>query len=317
MAHMRRGAFEEAWRISDEVLRKRRGQSCEHLPPHEQWLWKGESLADRRVLVRCQHGLGDTIQFVRYTSLVKRVAARVIVQAQSELLPLLRCLDDQCDELLTMEEKVVDYDVAVEVMELAHVFRTTQASIPFHVPYFSISGAQPDQWSAENRGRWGRPSSNTAFHAGLVWAAGDWDERRSIPFELVRQLAKEADSIQWHIFQRGAPLADWDGSFGINAGADDVLEAAKRIAALDLLISVDSMPAHLAGALAVPIWTLLHSEGDWRWMKDRADSLWYPTMRLFRQQKPGDWESVIEEVGVNLQNRFGSLSGNRLCAALW
>jgi ADP-heptose:LPS heptosyltransferase len=99
-----------------------------------------------------------------------------------------------------------------------------------------------------------------------------------------------------HIIQRGSGLAERPPGFGIVSGSDDLTKAAEMIAALDLMISIDSMPAHLAGALAVPTWTLLQSPSDWRWMDDRDDSPWYPTMRLFRQPAGGDWSAVITEV---------------------
>src|SRR5207248_2035593 len=117
-----------------------------------------------------------------------------------------------------------------------------------------------------------------------------------IPFTLVRQLGNLSDHISWHILQRGNSLKEWHGKFGRNTGSDDILAAARVIAALDLLICVDSMPAHLAGALSVPTWLLLHNRADWRWMVDRDDSPWYPTLRLFRQPRPGDWQSVLAAV---------------------
>jgi hypothetical protein len=179
-----------------------------------------------------------------------------------------------------------EFDIDVELMELPHVFRTTASTLPAEIPY--LHAAPDDSPRGNNLG------------VGLVWAAGDWDERRSLPFRLVRQLAR-TPGVTWHVLQRGAALAEWNNSFGVNSGNDDVLQAARVIAALDLLISVDTLPAHLGGALGIPTWTLLHSDPDWRWMTQRADSPWYPTMRLFRQHRAGDWRSVLAEVRTQLR----------------
>jgi ADP-heptose:LPS heptosyltransferase len=103
-------------------------------------------------------------------------------------------------------------------------------------------------------------------------------------------------------------LQQWPGNFGVISGHDDVLETARVMAALDLMITVDSMPAHLAGALGVPTWTLLHADADWRWMDGREDSPWYPTMRLFRQERAGEWELVIARLVAQLRLRAHSLT---------
>jgi Glycosyltransferase family 9 (heptosyltransferase) len=281
LQHMRAGDFEAAWKVSDEVLRLR--NRCSHLPRHLQWVWNGEPLAGKRVLIRCYHGLGDTVQFIRYAPLVRQLAAHVTVWAQPELLSLLRTMRGSFDELLPLHDASPDceFDIDVELMELPHVFRTTAATTPSDVPYLHVPRTCL--------------GGSGNFNVGLVWAAGDWDERRSIPFNLVRKFAS-APGVTWHILQRGAALHEWNGAFGINSGHDDVLEAARVIAALDLLISVDTLPAHLAGALGTPTWTLLHADADWRWMARRNDSPWYPTMRLLRQRNAGDWQSVIDVV---------------------
>jgi ADP-heptose:LPS heptosyltransferase len=107
--------------------------------------------------------------------------------------------------------------------------------------------------------------------------------------------------ISLHILQRGRPLLQRPLDFGIDSGSDDLYQAARTIVALDLIITIDSMPAHLAGALGVPTWVLLHFDCDWRWMRNRTDSPWYPTMRLFRQKHPGDWRAVIARVKEGLE----------------
>ncbi|MBD0376236.1 MAG: ADP-heptose--LPS heptosyltransferase [Bacteroidota bacterium] len=280
MYHMRRGAFEEAWKFSDAVLQSRAGKPCWHLPRHFQYIWDGTSLEGKRVLVRCYHGLGDTIQFIRYAPLLKATAREVIVWAQPPLIPLLQTVEG-IDRLLPLHDGTpeVEYDADVEVMELPHIFRTTLATIPSTVPYIHVEPMP-------------LPAGNRQLSVGLVWKAGDWDRRRNIPFPFLKPLA-EVQHINLYILQAAATLAGWEEGFGIHPGEYCLYDYARVIRGLDLMISLDSMPVHLAGAQGVPVWNLLHAEADWRWMNHRADSPWYPTMRLFRQQHPGDWASVI------------------------
>jgi hypothetical protein len=276
----RRGDFEGAWRVSDRIRERRAGHRDWTIPRHLQHVWDGGDLTGRRVLIRCYHGLGDTIQFIRYASLVRAVAKSVIVWAQPSLLPLLRCVSG-IDRLLPLHEGApdVEYDVDIEVMELAYAFRSTLATIPHEVPYLAtvplaLNGRRPK--------------------VGIVWRAGDWDARRSIEFEQIASLL-ELTHISWY----GLQIDMGEDTRHTNLHALDVrglVRTARAIRAMDLVISIDSMPAHLAGALGVPVWTLLPYDADWRWLEARSDSPWYPTMRLFRQKTPGDWSSVIDDV---------------------
>ena len=134
---------------------------------------------------------------------------------------------------------------------------------------------------------------------GLIWQSGDWDARRSVAFSEISKLA-DVRGIEWHILQRDAQAAGWDGRFGLLSGGNNPLDDARIMRALDLVISVDTMTAHLAGALGKRTWTLLPVDADWRWMRERDDSPWYPTMRLFRQREAGRWGEVIEEVASGL-----------------
>jgi hypothetical protein len=282
--HMRCGDFRAAWDVSDQLLRERPRTECSRLPRHFQQVWDGTPLTRRRVLIRCYHGLGDTIQFIRYAPLVRSVASEVAVWAQPSLLPLLRTVRG-IDRLLPLHDGAVDadYDVDVESMELAHVFRTTPATIPREIPYLEVP---PEQLHAA------RPA------VGLVWRSGDWDERRSIPFQLLEPLVNLP--VTWYVLQGRPGISERPPGFGIVAGTTGVVEAARTISSLDLLISVDTMAAHLGGALGVPVWTLLPAVADWRWIDEREDSPWYPTMRLFRQRRAGDWRPVAERVADEL-----------------
>jgi hypothetical protein len=286
MLHMRQGDFERAWQLSDAVLAARARLPCDHLPRHWQWVWDGRSLEGQRVLIRCYHGLGDTIQFIRYVPLVKAVAREVTVLAQRELIPLLDTVGG-IDRLLPLEtaEETLSYDVDVESMELAHVFRTTVETVPAKVPYIHAPK--------------GVCRAHDKLAVGIVWAAGNWDRRRSIPASLLAPLA-QLPGVELHNFQVGPALSEARQWPALMARWTDIVAEAALIRTLDLMISIDSLPAHLAGALGVRVWTLLHQKADWRWMEEREDSPWYPTMRLFRQQRAGDWRPVIASVAAEL-----------------
>jgi hypothetical protein len=128
---MRRGDFASAWELSDRILRARAGVPCWHLPRHEQWIWNGDPLGGKRVLVRCYHGLGDTAQFIRYLPALRRITREVYLWVQAELIPLVERVPG-VDRILPLHDGTpeIDYDVDVEIMELAHVFRTTLDTIP-------------------------------------------------------------------------------------------------------------------------------------------------------------------------------------------
>lgn len=288
LQYMRQGAFEKAWEFSDAVLQERRGKPCWHWPRHYQYIWDGTPLQGKRVLVRCYHGLGDTIQFIRYMPLLKAVAAEVIVWAQAPLIPLIETVEG-VDRILPLHDGTpeVAYDVDVESMELPHIFRTTLQTIPATIPYLHVAPKA-------------LPKKPGQLAVGLVWQGGDWDESRSLLFEQLQPLAK-VEGVQFFILQANAAAAGWDGTLGVPACGSSLYEDACTIKGLDLLISVDTMTAHLAGALGTNVWNLLQADADWRWMEGRADSPWYPTMRLFRQSVPGDWNGVVEEVIKALQ----------------
>jgi hypothetical protein len=287
---MRRGDFESAWCISDRVMRERNGQPCHELPRHQQWIWDGSAIDGRDVLVRCYHGLGDTIQFWRYLPLLRARARRVTAWVPPRLIPLLETTNGW-DRLMPLHDGTpgVDYEVDVEIMELPHLFRTTADSVPATIPYFNVT-------PMPLRRHYQRPA------VGIVWSAGDWNANRSIPIDTLRPLFDVP--VDWYLLQGGAAATELEGT-GPVLGADDLMEAARALRALDLLITIDSMPAHLAGALGTQVWTLLPFAADWRWMVERDDSPWYPTMKLFRQERAGDWAGVIARVSSLLHAVVG------------
>jgi hypothetical protein len=289
MEHMRRGEFDQAWRNSDILLGRHLAAppAATDVPRHQQVIWNGASLQGKRVLVRCYHGLGDTIQFIRYIPLLKAIAAHVTVWAQPSLITLLSTAEE-IDRMISLHDGTpdCDYEADVEVMELPYVFRTTVETIPARVPYFHLDASTLE---------------DCRMKVGLVWRGGDWDPRRDVPFDLLTQLA-EIQEISFYALQQETSAFEHHERFKmiLPAGAD-ALTTARLMRALDLVISIDSMPAHLAGALGLRTWTLLQKDADWRWMSDRRDSPWYPTMRLFRQQQAGDWEPVVAQVKTELR----------------
>lgn len=297
------GDFATAWRISDTVLaaRRERGLRCAGQPYHLRWLWDGQTLEGRRVLVRCYHGLGDVLQFIRFAKPLRRLASHVAVQAVPPLLPLLRCVRgvDEVVPLALDGEPCADLEI--ELMEIPHALRVSLATIPRRVPYLMIDRDRVHARRAE-LGRPGRAK------IGLVWAAGGWKPERSVPLSLMRRLSDRAD-LDFVNLQRGPALAELDmlrprpGWIEWGERCEDLFETAITVAALDLVISVDTVIAHLGGALAVPVWTLLHSDADWRWLVGRLDSPWYPTTRLFRQKHAGDWHGVVADVAAALDGQ--------------
>jgi hypothetical protein len=275
---MRRGDFDAAWDLSDASVRARAGVPCWHLPRDRQSIWNGTPIDGKRVLVRCYHGLGDTVQFIRYAPMLRERAREVLVWAQPSLLPLLFDVDG-IDALLPLHDgtPAAHYDVDVEVMELAHVFRSNAETLPRSIPYLR---AEPSPLPPRD-----------GLAVGVVWKAGDWNSSRSVPPEALEPLFG-VDGVTFFSLQRDETHPQLQAL----EGTDDPLLTARLIRAMDLVISVDTFPAHLAGALGARVWTLLPEMCDWRWMEERGDTPWYPTMRLFRQQRQGDWSSVFADV---------------------
>lgn len=284
---MLRGDYRRAWRESDAI--ERRGAP----DPHR--FWNGKPLAGEDVMLRCLHGLGDTIQFIRYAPLIRAQARQLTVEAQPSLKTLLQKAN-VADAVITWGEAEPPWTQQVEVNELPRIFRTTLASIPHQCPYIHLPGTVV---------RAGEPGT---LRVGIVWTASEFNPLRSVPFcELIPLFRKR--KVSFFSLQAGsacADLASWSGRVeNLCENANSVLETAQHMLKLDLVITVDTMTAHLAGALGIPVWTLLPFACDWRWMMDREDSPWYPQMRLFRQSTPGEWGPVMRRVGASL-NRLAA-----------
>jgi hypothetical protein len=283
----RRGDLAGAWRVSDRIAARGPSPPADRTPRHFQRIWDGTPVAGRRVLVRCYHGLGDTIQFVRYAPRLAAEAREVTWWAQPELLPLVASARG-VDRVLPLHDGApdIDYDVDVESMELPYVFRSTLTTIPAEVPYLRVPAAALPP-----------PPPNV----GIAWRGGRWDTRRSIPFMLLARLLR-IPGVTWWSLQHRAEAHEVHANLR-RLDAVSVAALASVMQGLDLVVSIDSLCAHLAGALGRPVWTLLARPADWRWLVERDDSPWYPSMRLFRQRRPGDWPQVLEDVARELMTR--------------
>ena len=286
MAAMLGGNFEAAWRESDLIVR-RGGRD-----PHR--FWEGEDLRGKRVIVRCLHGFGDAIQFLRYLPRLAALAAEVIVEVPPRMVSLAPFLVGMGSVITWGEEASAvapSWDVQVEVMELPYLFRTTLPELPIAVDYLRV----PKRDVEEARKVMGEPRGP---RVGMVWAAGEWNPERSIPLRCLESLVSGGGAEFWSL-QGGA--AREDANEWVRAGqlrdaavcGEGLRVLAAVMANLDLVISVDTLAVHLAGAMGKPAWVLLQQAADWRWMTKRSDSPWYPRARLFRQGSTGDWNGVV------------------------
>jgi hypothetical protein len=267
--------------------------------------WDGGKLDRRRILVYGEQGFGDVIQFARYLKPIAQRGGEIILVCPRPVQSLLKTVAAGAEigalvrEWVALGEPFPPHDVYCAIMSLPRVLKTTMANIPSEVPYLAADPAKARKWGA-------RLAGETRLKVGLVWAGrAAPDPTRSMRFEDVAPLAG-VPGIRWISLQKdeaGAPhrtpavgmeISDWTGEF------QDFSDTAALVANLDLVVTIDTSVAHLAGAMGKPVWTLLSFMPDWRWFDGRVDSPWYPTMRLFRQNRRGDWESVVKEVAAAL-----------------
>jgi len=272
-------------------------------PLFSQLLWDGGDLAGRRILLHPEAGYGDTIQFVRYAPLVTRHGGKVTLGCVAEMQRLLQTLDG-VEELAVIGPSRLGFDVHCPLVSLPRLLKTTLHNIPADVPYLRADAAQSRLWRAK------LPAGKAPLKVGLAWAGRpeyDDDRRRSISLSRLAPLGqvegvwfcslqKGPASQQARSLPAGFEVRDW------SADLNDFADTAALIDNLDLIITVDTAVAHLAGALAKPTWVLLPKVPDWRWMLNRDDSPWYPTMRLFRQSDGGDWETPIGKIVQALES---------------
>ena len=277
------GKFECAWMEADRSE-----------PP-----WKGDIRSPRHLLIRCLRGLGDAIQFLRYVPMLSSRCGRITVQAPHGLHPLVTSIPG-VGAVISREAPVDEhlYDCEIECSNLPYAARTTIGTIPdsIRVPGVADPPACVTMLRAACTG---------SLKTGIVWSAGAWNPTRSIPVELFLSELPQS-GIAWISLQRDCgylPECVQVPANIVNAetGPASLLATAAIIAELDLVITVDTMIAHLAGSLGKPVWTILQHSADWRWMLG-SSTPWYPSMRLFRQPLPGDWATALREVRAKLDD---------------
>ena len=293
------GCFEEGW----EKYEWRWGRKeSPGMPDFGRPLWLGEtSIQGKCVQLWGEQGVGDSIQFLRYTPRVANLAAEVFVRLPSTLTELVQ-RSFKSVKVLAERGLPVKFDYHCPLMSLALAFRTfSESDIPSDVPYLTPDPEKQSKWRK-------RLEKDDKLLVGIAWRGNSRhknDRNRSIPFELLRGLL-EIDQIRWVILQK--PLENKEvlqlkqlaHCVVVSDELIDFDETAAVTAELDLMISVDTAVAHLAGALGKPVWVLLPYVPDWRWLLDREGSPWYPSARLFRQPKIGDWNSVVQRIAHEL-----------------
>ncbi|CAB3772448.1 tetratricopeptide repeat protein [Paraburkholderia humisilvae] len=277
-------------------------------PNRTLWLGK-EPLAGKTVLLHSEQGYGDTLQLCRYASLVEARGASVVLEVPAPLKELLSSLRGGY-RLVAIGEPLPDFELQTPLLSLPLAFNTDLQSIPAQVPYLYANAARIHTWGERLRAR--APSGR--LRVGLGWSGNSRhanDLNRSIKLSALAPLyALGATFISLHqeVRERDTAALAQSGLIHFGAELENFADTAALIANLDLVISVDTSVVHLAGALGKPVWVLLPSVPDWRWMLSRDDSPWYPTARLFRQGKPGDWPDVIERVARALAQRIAQNS---------
>ncbi|HEY9749802.1 MAG TPA: tetratricopeptide repeat protein, partial [Allocoleopsis sp.] len=267
--------------------------------PFTQPLWDGSDLQGKTILLHAEQGFGDTIQFIRYAALVAERGGRVIVECQAPLLRLLSGVRG-IGQLVAQEAPLPDFDVHTPLLSLPRLFGTTVNTVPAAVPYLFPPAQSAVQLTA--------PANY--LKVGIVWSGSRTNQNnhhRSCAPHYFRALL-QIPRVSFYSLQKDASIAELAQLSSEGATVEDLssqlhdfADTAAAIAQLDLVITVDTSVAHLAGAMGKPVWVLLTFAPDWRWLLEREDSPWYPTMRLFRQQQPGDWAAVLSRVQAALQ----------------
>lgn len=272
------------------------------IPPGKQFpqpRWQGEPFPGRTLMVVFEQGFGDTLMLARYLPRVKALGGRVHFLVQPQMAYLLTTLRG-VDEIVPFGEPVPPFDLQVSTFSLPALFGTTLETVPADIPYLDVPPAVPSkaalvQALAPSEGR---------VRVGLAWGgnpAHPRDAQRSIPAHRLDPLG-DLEGVAWHSFQLGREdRPQLPGLVDLQPFLRTFTDTAYALSGMDLLITVDTALAHLAGALGVPTLLLISYAPDPRWMLDREDTPWYPATRLYRQPRPGDWEAVIQRLLTELR----------------
>jgi tetratricopeptide (TPR) repeat protein len=297
------GDFTRGWQEYEWRFKRR---NAHRVYPHKlsSPRWRGEPFHGGCLLVHAEQGMGDVLQFARYLPRVKQLGGRVILEAHPPLLPLLKtmnCIDD----LVAFDKSKppeISHDFHIPMLSLPALFATTLATIPDDVPYLRADAAKTQDWKKRITG--------SGLRVGLVWSGSPLNVRRNLPLEDCRSWF-EAAGIHFFGLQKDVADDQLPASFSglpfcsLGDRLNDFSDTAAAMANLDLIITVDTAAAHLAGAMGRPTWVLLPFSADWRWSPDHETTPWYPTVRMFRQPRHGQWAEVIADVGQAL-NRLAA-----------
>ena len=288
------GDFENGWRKHEVRWYAHLGQPMRRIVPGPAWLGD-EDLTGRTILVHAEQGHGDTVHFLRYLPLLQARAAKVILEVQPALKPLLAGIPN----VHAFGEDRPPYDLQCSLMSLPRAFRTTPDTIPATIPYLTVPPASLSKW----RDTLGPPNRRRRIAIAWTGASSVWN--RSIPLPLLEPLFARAD-CEFHIVQTTmepddrATLERLPHLIDHSAGLADFADTAAIVASMDMVISVDTVLAHLGGALGKPTWTMLPFGAEYRWLTAGSTSAWYPGMRLFRQPELFGWKQVVAAIDAAL-----------------
>lgn len=308
MVQLALGDFENGWASYER--RWETAAFAEHRRQFSSPQWTGrQSLAGRTILLHAEQGLGDTIQFVRYAAMVRALGAKVVLEVQPELVRLMTHVAG-ADHVIARGDKLAAFDFHCPLMSLPLAFETTTATVPAAVPYIACAG-EPERWRGVLPA--GKP------RVGFCWAGKAShrnDINRSIPLARFASIldipAIDFVSLRYGASEDERALLSGRGNvFDASPLLTDFADTANLVQQLDLVVSVDTSVAHLAGAMGVPTAVLLPFAADFRWLRTGDESAWYPGMRLFRQPRLKDWDSVIETVRDHVADRFAATQASR------
>ncbi len=297
LAWLQMGDFQQGWPEYEWRWRRKTTPP----PPYTQPRWDGSPLGGRTILLHAEQGLGDMMQFVRYVPSVKEKGGVVIIAAPSSVIGLLATCSG-IDQTVTDGQTMPTFDVHAPLLSLPGLLKTDVATIPAKVPYLTADSAKLDRWGHRLR-------AIPGFKVGISWQGNprhDWDAHRSFPLAAMEPMAR-VDGVTLISLQKGsatdqiALVKDRFPVFDLGRDLTDFTETAAVIKQLDLVICCDTSVGHLAGALAVPVWLALSTFVDWRWLRGTNSSPWYPTMRLFRQERLGKWKSLLRRIAKELK----------------
>jgi tetratricopeptide (TPR) repeat protein len=307
MLLLQNGQFEEGW-VQYEWRLKSQADAFKGLPKTDQPVWDGRPLEGRAILLYPEQGRGDMLQFIRYAGMVQKKGGKVLVECPAPLLPLLLYCPG-IDALAASRSDLPPFDVHAPLLSLPRPFGTKLTSIPVPVPYLFAREDLVRQWGE-------RLSDCGGFRIGICWQGSPTYETDRLRSFRLTQFAPLAEIPGVHLIslQKGTgteqlaeapfPVRTLGPDFDESAGA--FMDSAAVMSNVDLVITSDTATAHLAGALGVPVWVALPFVADWRWLLDREDSPWYPTMRLFRQQQEADWRPVFRHIEQALRAQLVS-----------